>query len=123
MKNLQMRWVRLYYRKSFKSVLYFFFGAAFFAGFLAAGFLAAGFLAAGFLAAGFFATFLAFFAAGFFAFGFFADGFFALGSLAASLKEPAPFFPAAAAGTRALDSISFFRAILTLVGALAASTL
>merc|ERR1711971_1196962 len=90
-------------------------------GFLAAGFLAAGFLAAAFLAAGFLAAFLA---AGFLAAGFFAAlGFLAAGSLTASLKEPAPFFPAAAAATRALDSTSFLRAILVLDTALAASTL
>merc|ERR1712178_250805 len=98
--------------------IYFFFGAAFFAGFLAAGFLAAGFLAAGFFAAGFLAAF-GFLAAGFLA----AFGFFAFGSLAASLKDPAPFFPAAAAATRAFESTNFFREILTLDGALAASTL
>merc|ERR1712190_196822 len=67
----------------------------------------------GFLAEAFLAGFLAFLAA----------GFFALGSLAASLKDPAPFLPAAAAATRALEATSFFRASLTRVGALAASTL
>merc|ERR1711971_557241 len=92
-------------------------------GFLAAGFLAAGFLAAGFLAAGFLAALAAgFLAAAFLAAGFLA-GFLAAGSLTASLKEPAPFFPAAAAATRALDSTSFLRAILVLDTALAASTL
>merc|ERR1712029_1086891 len=97
-----------------ESIFIYFFGAAFLAGFFAAGFLAAGFLAAfGFLAAGFFAAF----------FGFLAAGFLAFGSLAASLKDPAPFFPAAAAATSALESTIFFRASLTLAGALAASTL
>merc|ERR1712242_668814 len=84
--------------------IYFFLGAAFLAGFLAAAFL--GFLAAGFLALGFFAL------------GFLA----ALGS-AASLKEPAPFLPAAAAETTALEAIIFLRASLTRAGVLAASTL
>merc|ERR1719147_523682 len=97
-------------------VIYFFLGAAFLAALGLAAFLAAGFFAAGFLAALGLAAFLAagFFAAGFFAFlaalglaaflalGFFAFlalGFFAFGSLAGSLKEPAPFLPAAAAAT------------------------
>merc|ERR1712223_1672762 len=121
-------------------IIYFFLGAAFLAGFLAAGFLAARFLAAGFLAAlgflaagflaamgflaaGFLAAFLGFLAAGFLALGFFAFGFLAALGSAASLKEPAPFFPAAAAATRALESIIFFMAILTLEAALVASTL
>merc|ERR1711994_625012 len=102
-------------------MIYFFLGA----GFLAAlGFLAAGFLAAlGFLAAGFLAAFLGFLAAGFFL-GFLAAlGFLALGSLAGRLKDPAPFLPAAAAATRALEAIIFLRASLTLEAALAASTL
>merc|ERR1719516_434531 len=109
------------FRRRFEKILiYFFLGAAF----LAAGFFAAGFfLGAAFLAAGFLAAF-GFLAAGFFAaFGFLAAGFFAFGSLAASLKDPAPFFPAAAAATRALESTNFLREILTLDGALAASTL
>merc|ERR1711902_451043 len=115
---------------SLRRLIYFFLGAAFLAGFLAAGFLAAGFLAAlGFLAAGFLAA-LGFLAAGFLAafLGFLALGFFACGFLAAlgsaaSLKEPAPFFPAAAAETTALEAIIFLRASLTRAGALAASTL
>merc|ERR1711892_856856 len=112
-------------------------------GFLAAGFLAAGFLAAGFLvaflaagflaaflAAGFLAAFLGFLAAGFFAFltflafGFFSFlTFFAFFSTAASLKEPAPFLPAAAAATTFLAAINFLRARRTRTAALAASTL
>merc|ERR1719166_617796 len=90
--------------------IYFFFGAAFFAGFFAA-FLAAGFLAAGFLAAFF----------GVFAFGFFT--FFSAGAFTGSLKEPAPFFPAAAAATIFLLSTIFLRARRTRTAALAASTL
>merc|ERR1712231_46719 len=95
-----------------------FLAAGFLAAFLAAGFLAAGFLA--FLAAGFLAAlgFLAFLAAGFLAL-----GFLALGSLAGSLKEPAPFLPAAAAETTFLAAISFLRARLTRTPALTASTL
>merc|ERR1712036_103508 len=91
-------------------------------GFLAAGFLAA-FLAAGFLAflaAGFLAA-LAFLAAGFLA--FLALGFLALGSLAGSLKDPAPFLPAAAADTNFLAASIFLRARRTRTAALAASTL
>merc|ERR1712242_549766 len=88
--------------------IYFLLGAAFLAGFLAAGFLAA---------------FLGFLAAGFLALGFFALGFLAALGSAASLKEPAPFLPAAAAETTALEAIIFLRASLTRAGALAASTL
>merc|ERR1719292_86003 len=92
--------------------IYFFLGAAFFAGFLAA-FFAAGFLAAffaGFLAAFFAAGFLAAFL-GFFAFGFL--GFLAfltfLGfSTLPSLYLPAP-FPAALAFT----SVPLARALLS----------
>merc|ERR1711892_612923 len=73
------------------------------------GFLAAGFLAAGFLAAGFFA------------FGFLT--FFSFLGAAASLNEPAPFFPATAAATTFLAAISLASASLTRTAALAASTL
>merc|ERR1712176_307963 len=75
-------------------------------GFLEAffGFLAEGFLALGFLAFGFLAFLSAFGAAG-------------------SLKEPAPFFPAAAAATTFLAAIILARASLTRTAALAASTL
>merc|ERR1712154_452777 len=72
----------------------------------------------GFLAAGFFAFFTFF---GFFALGFFA--FFTFGSLAGSLKDPAPFLPAAAAATTFLAAIIFLRARRTRTAALAASTL
>merc|ERR1712045_884545 len=100
---------------SLRRLIYFFLGAAF---------LAAGFLAAlGFLAAGFLAAFLGFLAAGFLALGFFALGFLAALGSAASLKEPAPFLPAVAAETTALEAIIFLRASLTRAGALAASTL
>merc|ERR1712029_586110 len=96
----------------------FFFGAAF----LAAGFLAAGFLAAGFLAL------VAFFAAGFlatfFALGFLVTGFFfsAL-TTAGSLKQPAPFLPAAPPATTFLAADIFLRASFTRTWAFAASTL
>merc|ERR1711944_198071 len=60
-------------------------------------------------------------ALGFFA--FLALGFLALGSLAGSLKLPAPFLPAAAAATTFLPATSFLRASLTRTPALAASTL
>merc|ERR1712106_1057347 len=87
-------------------------------GFLAA-FLAAGFLAA-FLAGFFLTTFLTFL--GFFAFGFLTFLAF-LTTTAASLYEPAPFLPAVAAATTALDAIIFLRASRTRRAALAASTL
>merc|ERR1712106_352198 len=77
-----------------------------------------GFLAA-FLAGFFLTTFLTFL--GFFAFGFLT--FLAFFSTAASLYEPAPFLPAAAAATTALDAIIFLRARRTRTAALAASTL
>merc|ERR1711863_63722 len=106
--------------KSNKKIIYFlaaFLAAGFLAAFLAAGFLAAGFLAAlglaAFLAAGFLA------ALGFLA--FLALGFLAAGSLAGSLKEPAPFLPAAAAGTTFLAATSFLRASFTRTAALSAS--
>merc|ERR1719325_84985 len=112
--------------------VYFFFGAAFFAGFFAT-FLAGAFLAGAFLAGAFFLG-AAFFLAGalalglagalaFLALGFLALAGLALGSLAGSLKDPAPFLPAAAAATIALEVTSFLRAILTRPPALAASTL
>merc|ERR1712106_1227167 len=86
--------------------VYFFLGAAAFFGFLAAGFFA----------------FLTFF--GFLAFGFLTFlTFFAFFSTAASLKEPAPFLPAAAAATTFLAAIIFLRARRTRTAALAASTL
>merc|ERR1719259_1346940 len=109
--------------------IYFFFGAAFFAGFLAAGFFAAGFLAAGFLAAGFLAAGLAaffgdlaFFAAGFLAFlgvftffTFFAFGFFGfftfffLGFLTLGLSS-LPSLKLALTWTRVFFSTPFLRA-------------
>merc|ERR1712214_278487 len=105
--------------KSEKKSIYFFLGAAFFAGFLAAGFLAAGFLAAGFLAAflaagflaAFFAGFLAFLEAGFFFLTTFL-GFFFFSTLAFSpiLKHPAPFLPAAPPILRVPAATPFFRA-------------
>merc|ERR1712121_301916 len=82
----------------------------YFLAFFAAGFLAAlGFLAFGFLA--------------FFALGFLAFGFLAFGALAGNLKDPAPFLPAAAAGTNFLAASIFLRAKRTRTAALAASTL
>merc|ERR1719411_2335603 len=86
---------------------YFFLGAAFLAGFLAAGFLTAflGFLAA-FLALGFLTAF-----------------FFSALGFSASLKQPAPFLPAAPPATTFLASAIFLRAFFTPRGALAASTL
>merc|ERR1711964_539357 len=95
-----------------------FFAAGFLAAFGLAAFLAAGFLA--FFAAGFLAA-LGFFA--FFALGFLAFGFLAFGTLAGNLKEPAPFLPAAAAGTNFLAASIFLRAKRTRTAALAASTL
>merc|ERR1712033_50077 len=96
----------------------------YFLAFFAAGFLAAGFLAAFGLAAFLAADFLAFFAAGFLAaLGFLAFGFLAFGALAGNLKEPAPFLPAAAAGTNFLAASIFLRAKRTRTAALAASTL
>merc|ERR1719325_473986 len=109
--------------------VYFFFGAAFLAGFFAT-FLAGAFLAGAFLAGAFFlgaafflAGALALGLAGVLALGFLALAGLALGSLAGSLKDPAPFLPAAAAATIALEVTSFLRAILTRLPALAASTL
>merc|ERR1739846_255216 len=91
---------------------FYFFLRAFLAGLAAFAFLGvAAFLAATFLGL---TAFLAFLAAGFF---FAFTGLAAFG-FSASLNDPAPFLPAAAAATIALEVTSFFRASLTRPAAL-----
>merc|ERR1719495_574664 len=113
--------------------VYFFLGAAFFAGFFAAGFFTAFFGVLGFFAAGFLAAFLGVLALGFFAAGFLATFFgffttflgflttffFGLGS--ALGRRNLPWMPLRLSSF--LAAMSFLMAVLTRLAALASSAI